>query len=108
MSTKDPYEQYIKTPAARKYHNEHKWVLNGNVIGAHAHHVQKLKELSAEKLTTLKQFIEACTFGDHQLIYEVFEEQCSDELRAQIYSLADADTPEPFRSAMHNIGFTDY
>ena len=45
---------------------------------------------------------------DQQYIYELFEDGCTQRLRDQIYSLADPDTPEPFRSAMINMGFEDY
>lgn len=45
---------------------------------------------------------------DQQYIYELFEDGCTQRLRDQIYSLADPDTPEPFRSAMYNMGFVDY
>jgi hypothetical protein len=58
-------------------------------------------------LTTLKQFILKC-FANPGMEYELFEDSCSDSLRDQIYSLADPDSPEPFRSAMHNIGFDNY
>ena len=60
-------------------------------------------------LTTLAQFKQAV----QQLAclddaYYIFEEQCSAELRDEIYALAAANTPEPFRSAMHNMGYTNY
>lgn len=40
--------------------------------------------------------------------FEMFEKHTTEKVREQIYSLADKDTPEPFRSAMVNIGFTRY
>lgn len=40
--------------------------------------------------------------------YEIIEHQCTEELKALIYSLANDNSPEPFRSAMINIGFTKY
>lgn len=60
-------------------------------------------------ITTLRMFILLCnTNPDHVFIYHLFEDLCTEELRNQIYSLADDDTPEPFRSAMYNMGFPDY
>lgn len=40
--------------------------------------------------------------------YYVFEEDCTDELRDQIYNLVDDSSVEPFRDAMHYLGFVDY
>lgn len=40
--------------------------------------------------------------------YYVFEEEITDRLRDLIYEIADEGSSEPFRSAMHNLGFTDY
>jgi hypothetical protein len=61
-------------------------------------------------LTTLREFVSF--LNNCQDIpsdaYYCFELECSDELRDQIYSLADVDSAEPFRSAMHNLGFTEY
>lgn len=61
-------------------------------------------------ITTLKQFIlMAVACGeDTQRMYEMFEFECTEELRDLIYSLADEDTPEPCRSAMYNMGFVNY
>jgi hypothetical protein len=63
-------------------------------------------------ITSLKQFTTeakrlnaSCHISD---MYDVFEYQTSDELRNQVYELADPTSPEPFRSAMHNLGFTNY
>lgn len=58
-------------------------------------------------ITTLKQFILMCV-ANPDMAHFYFEEEASDDLRDLIYSLSDEDTPEPFRSAMINIGFTDY
>ena len=38
----------------------------------------------------------------------LFEDECTENLRELIFSFSDADTPEPFRSAMYNLGFTEY
>lgn len=39
---------------------------------------------------------------------DVFEDECSDKLRNQIYALADPEAPEPFRDAMHRLGYQNY
>ena len=60
-------------------------------------------------VSNLRTFILLCIANyDQQSIYELFEDGCTQRLRDQIYSLADPDTPEPFRSAMYNMGFVDY
>jgi hypothetical protein len=40
--------------------------------------------------------------------YDVFEDECTEELRDEIYDLADPDDYEPFRAAMHSLGFETY
>lgn len=60
-------------------------------------------------VTTLKDFIlRVNELKFNSLVAPLFEDACSDELRELIYSLADPHSPEPFRSAMHNIGFVNY
>ena len=60
-------------------------------------------------LNTLREFVRAVdALSDISTAYYVFEDDCSDELRDLIYKLADPETPEPFRSAMFNMGYTDY
>ena len=59
-------------------------------------------------ITNLAQFIVRCEVSTNDQIYEMFEFECSDEVRTDVYFLADPESPEPFRSAMHNIGFTEY
>lgn len=60
-------------------------------------------------IATIKQFVLMCTaFPSSDEQYDLFENGCSASLRAQIYALADVNSPEPFRSAMNNIGFTEY
>ena len=41
-------------------------------------------------------------------VYDVFEFECTDDLRDTIYSFADPTSPEPFRSAMYNLGFKTF
>ncbi len=64
------------------------------------------------QITTLRQFFntaEKLQSEDRiEEIYEVFEYECTDEVAEQVYSLADADSPEPFRSAMCNMGFVNF
>jgi hypothetical protein len=59
-------------------------------------------------ITNLAQFIVRCEVSTNDQIYEMFEFECSDKVRTDVYFLADPASPEPFRSAMHNIGFTEY
>jgi hypothetical protein len=54
--------------------------------------------------TTLVQFVTAVNMlDDVSDAYDVFEFKSSNALRDLIYTLA-----EPFRSAMHTMGFTNY
>lgn len=61
-------------------------------------------------IETLRMFILMCNADptNYDLIYEIFEDDCTDKLRDQIYSLADPNSPEPFRSAMINMGFVNF
>jgi hypothetical protein len=60
-------------------------------------------------VNTLREFVHRIEsleqVGD---AYYVFEGECSEELRTQIWLLSDIDSPEPFRSAMINMGFVNY
>jgi hypothetical protein len=64
------------------------------------------KEL--EMLATIRDFVIRVTELDsiHDAYY-VFEEECTDALRDRIYGLAEGSA-EPFRAAMHELGFTAY
>jgi hypothetical protein len=59
-------------------------------------------------LNTIKDFVMRVNELDsvHDAYY-VFEEECSDALRDRIYRIAEGSA-EPFRSAMIELGFTDY
>lgn len=46
--------------------------------------------------------------GNIQDSYDVFEYECTDEVRDYVLGFADDNSPEPFRSAMYNLGFKDY
>jgi hypothetical protein len=52
-----------------------------------------------QRVETLKNISDA---------YYVFEYECSAELRDLIYNFADPGSVEPFRVAMHNLGFDTY
>jgi hypothetical protein len=52
-----------------------------------------------QRVETLKNISDA---------YYVFEYECSAELRDLIYNFADPGSMEPFRVAMHNLGFDTY
>lgn len=60
-------------------------------------------------LNTLRDFVHAVdALTNIDDAYYVFEDRCSESLRASIYALADTTSPEPFRSAMHVLGYTNY
>jgi len=59
-------------------------------------------------VTTLAEFIQKCEVSTNDQIYDMFEFNCSDKVRAEVYFFANPTSPEPFRSAMYNLGFTEY
>ena len=69
-------------------------------------------------ITTLAQFISEVTAivgsdgkftaKTNDKIIDMFEYNCTDDLRDTILGYSDSVTPEPFRSAMYNLGFTNY
>lgn len=60
-------------------------------------------------LQTLREFVLALeALETLDTAADLFEDNCSDELRTQIYELAHPNSPEPFRSAMYNLGYTNY
>jgi hypothetical protein len=59
-------------------------------------------------ITSIVEFIRQCEVSTNDQIYELFEFNCSEDLRDLIYDFANPTSPEPFRSAMYNLGFTDY
>lgn len=60
-------------------------------------------------ITSLPAYLQAVSALPHvRDAYTLFEEACTDGVRAEIYGLADADSPEPFRSAMYALGYTAY
>jgi len=62
-----------------------------------------------EMLNTINDFIlRVETLADIADAFKVFETECSNYLRGSIYLFADEGEPEPFRAAMHNLGFDSY
>jgi hypothetical protein len=59
-------------------------------------------------LNDIVEFISKCEVSTNTQIYNLFEGQCSSELRELIYNFADPTSPEPLRSAMYNLGFINY
>jgi hypothetical protein len=59
-------------------------------------------------IATLAEFIQKCEVSTNEQIYEMFEHNCSDEVRTDVYFWANPNSSEPFRSAMYNLGFTNY
>ncbi len=60
-------------------------------------------------LNTLNEFIAKVeSLRDISDAYDVFEFECTDQLRDYIYTFSDPDVSEPFRNAMHNLGFETY
>lgn len=59
-------------------------------------------------IDSLVEFIQRCETATNEQIYEMFEFNCSDKVRTEVYFFADLTSPEPFRSAMYNLGFTNY
>lgn len=60
-------------------------------------------------ITTLVEFVvRVNSLTNISDAHYVFEDECSEELRAQVSMFADLNSPEPFRSAMYNMGFVEY
>jgi hypothetical protein len=60
-------------------------------------------------VSTFKDFVLRVTaLNDIADAYDIFENECTNELRDQIYALSSNDYNEPFRTSMHILGFTTY
>ncbi len=59
-------------------------------------------------IESLKDFIDCAKRSTNEYIYVLFENHTTEDIRTEIYAHADKDSTEPFRSAMHNLGFTTY
>jgi hypothetical protein len=55
-------------------------------------------------MITVADFAAACVTLDHNDIYEMFEDDISEELRDKIYAYSEADCNEPVRNAFEKIG----
>ena len=60
-------------------------------------------------IVTLADFIDRVrSLSDISEAYDLFEDESTDFVRDAVICHSDPDSPEPFRNAMHNLGFTDY
>ena len=57
-------------------------------------------------MITVADFAAACKHLDSDDIYNLFEDEISDELRDEIVSYATVQSNEPVREALNNIGRT--
>jgi hypothetical protein len=55
-------------------------------------------------MQTVAEFAEACKHLEHEEIYELFEDDISQELRDMIYAYSEANCNEPCRNALNRIG----
>ena len=61
------------------------------------------------RVSTIKDFVLRVTaLNDIADAYDIFEYECTNELRDQIYALSNNNYNEPFRTSMHILGFTTY
>jgi hypothetical protein len=68
-----------------------------------------IKARRRAQITSLAEFVTTVrALPDVYDAYYLFENSTSEDVRAEIYSKADAASPEPFRSAMINLGFENY
>ena len=56
-------------------------------------------------INTVAAFAAACMTLDNDEIYELFEDDISQNLRDQIYAYSETSSAEPARSALNKIGF---
>lgn len=57
-------------------------------------------------MKTVRDFVEACKNVQPSKIYELFEYALSNDVREKIITFAEAETPEPVRSAFNKLGMT--
>ena len=70
--------------------------------------MQNTVQLNNATVSTLKDFVLRVTaLNDVSNAYDIFEYECTNALRNQIYALS-SNTNEPFRASMHILGFTAY
>lgn len=71
--------------------------------------IAQCKTKASMQANTLQQFLQAAQqCRDNNEIYELFEYNTAEHVREAVYAHAAADSAEPFRSAMHALGFTQY
>lgn len=59
--------------------------------------------------STMREFINCVeSLENISDAYDIFEYECSESLRDRIYQFADSNDVEPFRAAMHNLGFKNF
>jgi len=62
-----------------------------------------------QQILTFDSFLHrVANLADISEAYDVFEYECTDVVRDYVLCAADPDSPEPFRSAMNNLGFKNY
>lgn len=59
-------------------------------------------------ITSVNDFVMCCANASNSEIFDMFEYDCTDDVRDSIYALADDNAVEPFRSAMHKLGFSNF
>jgi hypothetical protein len=60
-------------------------------------------------LTTLKDFILAVEkLSDLEQAHDLFEDNTAEDVRGLIYGLVSPDEAEPFRAAMHLMGYAEF
>ena len=71
--------------------------------------MQNTVQLNNATVSTLKDFVLRVTaLNDVSNAYDIFEYECTNALRNQIYALSSNNYNEPFRTSMHILGFTTY
>ena len=55
-------------------------------------------------MKTVAEFAAACKHLTHEEIYEMFEDDISQELRDAIYAYSEKDCNEPARDALNRLG----
>jgi hypothetical protein len=60
-------------------------------------------------IVTLREFIKRVErLSDLGRAYDVFEDECTEEVRELIYEMSSPDEPEPFRFAMRRMGYVNF
>ena len=59
-------------------------------------------------INSVAAFVAAAKNLSNDDIVYMFEHETEEAVRAEIYALADVNSPEPFRNAMNKLGFVNY